>query len=184
MAGVAVLVLTVFQQATLGSSASAVVIASSLSLPALFWVWRKLPSPETLPLRFAGRFGEKFRRLYASCHAYRQERGLLARVALLALASHTGAILTVYLLSVALGIHVGVIYFFLFIPLITVFTMLPVSLGGVGIQEGAFAYFFSLVGMPLAGALALSILLRTLSIITALPGGFLVLSNGNYRLAY
>jgi uncharacterized protein (TIRG00374 family) len=99
------------------------------------------------------------------------------------LASHTGAILTVYLLSAALGIQVAAVYFFLFVPLITVCTMLPISLGGIGVQEGAFVYFFSLAGMPLAGALALSLLLRFVSIVASLPGGILSLSQEDYRVA-
>jgi uncharacterized membrane protein YbhN (UPF0104 family) len=183
LAGIAVFILITLHQATLGFSASAVVIAGSLSLPAIFWLWGKLPGPEALPFHMAGRFGEKFRKLYASCHAYRQERGLLIKVALLAVISHTGAILMVYVLSLALGFRVGVLYFFLLVPLITVVTMLPVSLGGVGVQEGTFVYFFSLVGVPLSGALALSLLLRAISIVASLPGGFLSLSRGGYQLA-
>lgn len=89
----------------------------------------------------------------------------------------------VYTLSMALSLQVGVVYFFVFVPLITVFTMLPISLGGIGVQEGAFAYFFSLVGMSLAGALALSLLLRVLSIVASLPGGLFSLSRDSYHLA-
>jgi uncharacterized protein (TIRG00374 family) len=170
-------------QATLGFSASAVVIAGSLSLPAIFWLWGKLPTSEALPFHVAGRLGEKLRQLYASCHAYRQERGLLVKVALLAVISQTGAILRMYMLSLALGFQVGVLYFFLLEPLIRVVSMLPVSLSGVGVQEGTFVYFFSLIGVPVSEALALALLCRALSILSALPGGFFSLSRGGYRLA-
>ena len=183
LAAIAVGVLLAFHQETLGLSASAIVIASALSLPALFWLWGKLPGPDALPFHFVGRLGEKFRQLYASCHEYRQEQSLLIKVALLAVVSHLGAILMMYVLSLALDLHMGVIYFFLLVPLITVVTMLPFSLGGVGVQEGAFVYFFSLLGMPLSGAMALSLLLRALAIVASLPGGFLSLSHGGYQLA-
>ena len=183
LAGLAVFMLVTLHQTALGFSTSTAVIVGSLSLPAIFWLWGKLPNPEALPFHVAGRFGEKLRQLYASCHAYRKERGLLVKVALLAVISHIGAILTVYVLSLALGFQVEILYFFLLVPLITVVTMLPVSLGGVGVQEGTFVYFFSLIGVPLSGALALSLLLRALSIVASLPGGFFSLSHDGNRLA-
>ena len=183
MAGVAVLTLALSRQTILGPSASVMVLAASLCFPLMFWLWPKLPVPGALSRGFAGRVGEKIRRLYASCHSYRQARASLVRVILLACVSHAGAILMVYTLSMALSLQVGVVYFFVFVPLITVFTMLPISLGGIGVQEGAFAYFFSLAGMPLAGSLALSLLLRVLSIIASLPGGLLSLPQENYRQA-
>jgi glycosyltransferase 2 family protein len=183
LAGGAVLTLALSQQTILKPSASVIILAASLCFPLMFWLWPKLPAPEAFSCGFAGRVGEQIRRLYASCHSYRQARASLVWVILLAFVSHAGAILMVYALSMALSLQVGAIYFFVFIPLITVSTMLPISLGGIGVQEGAFAYFFSLAGMPLAGALALSLLLRVLSIVASLPGGLLSLSQENHRPA-
>jgi uncharacterized protein (TIRG00374 family) len=183
MAGVAVLLLSLSHQRILEPSASVIVLAASLCFPLMLWLWPKLPAPEVFSCGFAGRVGEQIRRLYASCHSYRQARASLVWVILLAFVSHAGAVLMVYVLSMALSLQVGVVYFFVFVPLITVSTILPISLGGIGVQEGAFAYFFSLVGMPLAGALALSLLLRVLSIVASLPGGLLSLSQEKYRPA-
>jgi len=61
-----------------------------------------------------------------------------------------------YLLSRSLGLNLPLGIFFVFVPLIQVVSLLP-SLGGLGIREGAFVYFFKEFVSP-EYALAISIL--------------------------
>jgi hypothetical protein len=56
-----------------------------------------------------------------------------------------------------------------FIPVVTVVTLLPVSVGGWGLREGALLALFGLVGVPSHDALAFSVLFGFVGIVASLP---------------
>ena len=62
-----------------------------------------------------------------------------------------------YTVSQAFGIQIGLLPFLVFVPLIWLFTILPISLGGIGLREMAFLYFFSYVGLASENALIISL---------------------------
>lgn len=66
-------------------------------------------------------------------------------------------ILVYILLADSLGIDVQWGYFFLFFPIVTVISMLPISFNGLGMREGMFIYLFTKIGIPSAQALSLSL---------------------------
>jgi uncharacterized protein (TIRG00374 family) len=102
------------------------------------------------------------RNLYQSLGLY--SRKALARATGVALLFNLMQILANILLARAVGIHVPVAYFFLFVPIIAVSTMLP-SLGGLGVREGAYVLLFTQVGVDHDHALALA-LARDLTLIS------------------
>lgn len=63
------------------------------------------------------------------------------------------------------------------IPAVVLITMLPVSIAGWGVREGAMVVGFGLVGVLPSDALAISICFGLASIIVGLPGGLLWLWN-------
>lgn len=63
----------------------------------------------------------------------------------------------VYILARGLGIPIDFLSIVLFLPIIIVFTLLPVSISGLGVREGAFVFFFGAVGVDAGQALALSL---------------------------
>ncbi|MBI5025521.1 MAG: flippase-like domain-containing protein [Nitrospirae bacterium] len=67
-------------------------------------------------------------------------------------------ILGIYILSLALGLKTSIIYFCLFIPVITAISTIPISLSGLGIREAGFAILFTQVGFTTASAISLSLL--------------------------
>jgi len=71
--------------------------------------------------------------------------------------------------------------FFILVPLIGVTTMVP-SIGGLGIREGMYLYFFSsLIGEDGAGALGLIMLVLVIAM--ALTGGIIFAISGSLRKA-
>ena len=56
-------------------------------------------------------------------------------------------------------------------PPIMLITTLPLSIGGWGIRENAIILGFGLIGIASDAALALSVLLGLIALVTALPGG-------------
>jgi hypothetical protein len=67
------------------------------------------------------------------------------------------AIFAVYVLALGIGEHVPFLACLIFLPLIIMFTALPISISGIGIREGAFVLFFGLIGIRPGVATALSL---------------------------
>lgn len=77
---------------------------------------------------------------------------------------------------VPFGIHLA------FYPVIATFAMLPISIGGFGLREGGFAYFYPLVGVPPDIAIAVSVLnYLVLNLLPAPLGGVLWLLDTRER---
>jgi len=74
-------------------------------------------------------------------------------------------------LSLSMGglMPLGVI--FLVNPLIALVLMVPISIGGIGVSQTAYPFFYGLAGVPVAHALAVSLLMQAVAIIASLPGG-------------
>jgi hypothetical protein len=80
-------------------------------------------------------------------------------------------IVIVFMLGRALGVELSLWRYFIYLPVITALTVLPISLAGIGIREGAFVFFFAQAGVMQAQALALSLLLFAQTLALALLGG-------------
>jgi uncharacterized protein (TIRG00374 family) len=74
-----------------------------------------------------------------------------------------------------LHIHTSFLYFVVFIPVITLITMIPISLSGMGLREYAFVALFSAIGISPAASLALALLTSAMILLSAVPGGIVYL---------
>jgi uncharacterized protein (TIRG00374 family) len=84
-----------------------------------------------------------------------------------------------YLLGLALGDRVSIWYYFLFVPITSIVTILPVSFAGLGVREGAYVFLFTQAGMPRETALSLSLLVYIISIFApGLIGGVVYVLKG------
>jgi glycosyltransferase 2 family protein len=118
-----------------------------------------------------GRFHERLERLHESIRRYWTHRQALLQAVGLSLILQSLVIMIFYLTSRALNLSVDVRYFFLFVPLINVISMLPVSIAGLGLREGSSVYFFSKVGLDSAGAISLSLLFFAVTALCSGLGG-------------
>jgi hypothetical protein len=80
-------------------------------------------------------------------------------------------VVIVFVVGRAVAIDLDLGRYFIYIPLITAIAVLPISVLGVGIREGAFVFFFTQAGVLKAQALSLSLLLFSQSLLMALIGG-------------
>ncbi len=78
------------------------------------------------------------------------------------------------------GIGIDFLSIFIFVPIIAVILILPISIGGFGPREGLYLYFFSSFGNP-EGVLLMSTFLGILGVINALFGGLLLLFNRDIK---
>ncbi len=101
---------------------------------------------------------------------------------LFSLLNQGGVVGVVGFLAHGLGIPVGWLQCLVIVPLAILVTVLPISIAGWGVREGAFVAGFGLVGVPAADALAVSVLFGLLNTLVCLPGGLVWLASGERRL--
>jgi hypothetical protein len=80
-------------------------------------------------------------------------------------------VVIIYVVGRAVSIELDFWHYCIYVPLITAIAVLPVSVLGIGIREGAFVFFFTQAGVPKAAALSLSLLLFSQSLLMAAMGG-------------
>ncbi len=114
---------------------------------------------------------EKIDKFYNVLMSYKGHPGILLRIFLLSLVVQLGVIASYVVLGRGLGIDVPVGYYFLFIPLATTVSMMPVSLAGLGIREGAFVFLFAKAGVAQEQALGLSLVWFAIVVAISLVGG-------------
>ncbi len=76
-----------------------------------------------------------------------------------------------WFLSQAMGGLMSLAAITLFNPLIALVLMIPVSIGGLGVNQTAYPFFYGLAGVPTGHALAVSLLMQAVIILGSLPGG-------------
>ncbi|HMK43935.1 MAG TPA: lysylphosphatidylglycerol synthase transmembrane domain-containing protein [Dissulfurispiraceae bacterium] len=64
----------------------------------------------------------------------------------------------VYILAKGLGLDISFLSVALYLPIIIITTMLPVSISGIGVREYAFIYFFGAAGVSPQASMTLSLL--------------------------
>lgn len=72
--------------------------------------------------------------------------------------------------ALALGLDVPVTLFLIYVPIIMFLMMLPVSIGGLGVREAAFVYFFGVAYISPEQAFTLSLVIGAFTLVTQLPG--------------
>lgn len=75
------------------------------------------------------------------------------------------------LIGYSLGADIPLLYYFAFIPLVTIASMVPISLNGLGVREGAYVYFLTQAGMSDSEALVFSLVWLVLVLIVSGAGG-------------
>ncbi|RJQ56026.1 MAG: hypothetical protein C4521_01535 [Actinobacteria bacterium] len=81
----------------------------------------------------------------------------------------------------AIGERVDVGHAFVFVPIISALTVLPVSLSGLGVREAAYVYFFGTLGVAASQAVAASLLFFATVAIASLPGAVLFIAGRRAR---
>ncbi|HSB73287.1 MAG TPA: lysylphosphatidylglycerol synthase transmembrane domain-containing protein [Candidatus Methylomirabilis sp.] len=130
------------------------------------------------------RFHARVQGLVDALQRYRHHQRALGQALILSALLQALIIVTYYLIGTSLNLGVPLAYFFLYVPLITVLAMLPISVAGLGVREGGVVYFFAKVGVEPGAALGMSLVWFSLSLAVSSLGGlaFLVDTHAIKRL--
>jgi uncharacterized membrane protein YbhN (UPF0104 family) len=159
--------------ATVGLLIGAIVIVLAASLPLSFLVARRVAVPWQQRGGMWGTLGG----LAAAYAGYRHHRGTLW--AFLGLTVLEGFLpVTIHFAGAwALGLPYSYVLFLATIPIAFLFARLPVSFGGIGVQEVGFVLLAGVVGIPADPATAIALMFQFSLVIALLPGAFAYLTS-------
>jgi uncharacterized protein (TIRG00374 family) len=121
-------------------------------------------------LRWLSPLAPLWDRISNAFDAYRFQYGALALAFGLALLGILCTTFVNWFLSQSMGGLMPLSIIFLLNPLIALVLMLPISIGGIGVTQAAYPFFYGLAGVPASHALAVSLLMQAIMIIGSLPG--------------
>ena len=129
---------------------------------------------------FIGGTRERARSIYESFHLYRSNMTDILGALGIAIVVQVLRVLVHYEISLAIGLDIPIIYFFLFIPVIAIFIALPISIGGLGIREGLGVVLFCGVvhGLTKEQAFSMELLAGIVGVLVSLIGGVVYLRRG------
>lgn len=124
---------------------------------------------ESIP--FVNRISDKLRDIYLALYYIQQDRRLFRKAITVSALVEIFEILSVLMLSYAIGDRIDPIFFFLFLPIVWVILVIPIAIGGLGLREAVFVFFFTQVGMSDTHAITLSLLYYSLYAVTGILSG-------------
>jgi glycosyltransferase 2 family protein len=123
----------------------------------------------------SGSIGRRMRRfahaLAEALHLFASRPGLLVATTLLSLGVQAANVGVVWLVGQALELDVPASYYGIFVPMISLLTLAPISLNGVGVREGGTVLFLAPLGVGQAAAVSLAFLWFCVFTAASLCGG-------------
>jgi uncharacterized membrane protein YbhN (UPF0104 family) len=126
--------------------------------------------------RLAGRFAanEGWTRFIGAVHlgvdGLRRRPGAAAGVLAVATIYQLSNVVAAYLSTRALGLHLPMAALLAFTPAVAIAQVLPLSLNGLGVREGAFVLFLSPLGVSAGQAIAVGLLVYAMTLTVSLLG--------------
>ena len=140
-------------------------------------IYRRLNHP--LPKK--GGLLDNIRKLHSEIYYFRSRPFILYLNLIYSIIIQAGASFVSFFLLRSLNVNINIVYPFVFNPVITTITTLPISIGGLGLRDALSIFFYARAGVAKDAALAQSLLNFVLIVFFGLIGGILYVSTLHYR---
>ncbi len=131
------------------------------------WLKEKLLSIKLLNL------GKSIREFYRAVKIYKSKRKtIIIGIAYSVLVQMVITLIN-YFIAKGLAIPVPFSALLAFIPIITIISLIPLTINGLGLRETAYVYFFSSIGIAESEAFSISLVYLAISVITSSIGGII-----------
>lgn len=124
-----------------------------------------------IPIQMVNKILKKAQHFQDAIYAYKDHRRDILYAILYSIVFYLTSVAIVYVGCVIFHVHVSVISLLSAVPIMLVVFMIPISLGGIGLQEWAYYFVLGMVGVPGAVGLSLGILYRARAVAFGLLGG-------------
>lgn len=121
---------------------------------------------------------EKIAGFYKSYREYKGKRGLLYIFVILSSIEQLAPVAGNYLAALALGLDIPFMYFLAVIPIVQLLNRIPISLNGIGINEGLLVYFFSILNLDKADGFSVGLIGQAGVLASVLPAIFYLFGKG------
>lgn len=125
--------------------------------------------------KFLASIKSKFDGFYQAVSQFRNQWKIIGYSMLYSFAFHVMTIINTLATCWAMNISPSLFDLAVTVPIILFVTMIPITIGSIGLWEGTFAFFFLQIGIPAADAVAVALILRAVSILMGLLGGIFYL---------
>jgi len=126
--------------------------------------------------RFLHKWGDKFRQIYNAFREFRKSKVIFFISIVISLVLQFAFILNCYYLGRAFGILQPSLIGFIFVTQISgILSMIPISVGGIGVREGSFVILLSALGAQKDIATIVSLALLVVILIPGIAGGIIYL---------
>ncbi len=124
--------------------------------------------------------GSRLRRLVeVELDPFWRDRALLWRAAWVSISFHVLQVVALILLGASISMDLAWQYYFIFHPLVTILSALPISLAGLGIREMGYVWFLERQGIDNDVAVAFGLLWFVVLLVSSLFGGLVYLTSGS-----
>jgi uncharacterized protein (TIRG00374 family) len=130
------------------------------------------------PLLERFRIEPPLRAFYEGVHHYRGRPRLLGEVFAVTLAVQTVRILSIWAAAKAVGIDLDVRVYYVMGPLLFLVMLVPFTLNGLAVREAFFVSFLGSLGVGASQAFAAGFLYFLVTLLLAVPGGFVMVWEG------
>ncbi len=129
------------------------------------WLKEKLLSIKFLNL------GDSIRKFYRAFKIYKNKRRIILVGIGYSILVQVFIILINYFTAKGLVIPIPIFALLAYIPIITVISLIPITINGLGLREAAYVYFFCLLNITEGQAMSLSLVFFFTSVIASCAGG-------------
>jgi uncharacterized membrane protein YbhN (UPF0104 family) len=124
--------------------------------------------------RVPARVGQALAAIAAASLIYRSEGRIVGWVALVTVVLFIDRVLFAKSLALACGVDVPFSDLLMVVPILWILVMLPITIGGLGVQDAGYVALMALVGVSAPVAVGMSLLEHLLTRAVSLPGAFLI----------
>lgn len=133
----------------------------------------------------AGKIRELIKNLHQEIHYFRHHKKVIINNLIFSILIQAITPFTFFVIALSIGLKISIIYFLIFLPIISTVTLLPISIGGLGLRDATTIFFFAKAGVGRNLAFAMSLLnFSFILVIGALGGIIYVLTVRHRRLQH
>jgi glycosyltransferase 2 family protein len=129
----------------------------------------------------AGRVREAVTSLHQEIYLFGKDKKVIFNNLTVSILIQLTAPLAFLLLGLSLGVKINIVYYFVFLPVIGAITLLPISIGGLGLRDASMIYFFAKAGVGKDLAFAMSLLNFSFILIFGSLGGIIYVLTVRHR---
>lgn len=114
---------------------------------------------------------EKSKEFHHSCYIFRFQEKAMIKTLLLSVILQAIFSVVSYFIGMSLGIKIDITYYLIFIPIVSTISILPISIGGLGLRDNAAVVLFSALGVAADKIAAMTLIIFAFLFFVGVIGG-------------